>query len=64
MKVVNLSASEQCNCCDEFLYYGLNSFIVYSFQITVKIANTISKKDKKTFCLLQVSSEFMKRALH
>lgn len=49
MKMVNLVASEQCNCYYECLYYGLNSFTSYSFKIIVKISNTISKKRQKVF---------------
>jgi hypothetical protein len=52
MKIANLSASEQWNCCYECLYYGLNSFSSYSFKIILKIASTISRrrpKKKKPF---------------
>lgn len=49
MKIVNLSASEQCNCCYECLYYGLKPFTAYSFKIIMEIASTNSRRRQKTF---------------
>ena len=53
MKIVNLSAGEECNCCYVCLYYGLNFFTSYSFKIKMKIASMISRmKQKKTFVFI------------
>jgi hypothetical protein len=49
MKIVNVSASEQSNCCYECLYCGLNSFTSYTFKNITKIASTICRRKQKNF---------------